>query len=299
MRQHWMQAAVLCVCIVLLGMTIHLNKQLHETRTRLEQQLNTVETLVENMGNEVALGVKEARRLVADSAFAPQGVDLERHTLRARLDVSLREWRADTAVTALLTVDGQDEQALPLQADAAGRYTGVAEIPLDHNGELIWDVQVMSGGLITRENVGGWSELSMLLPLQYSGGGWGHPDYVQGRLQGPMHLNVVIQGFEDTLPAQPTQPEFLIYRNGKQVESFPASIQHGGAVGTSWSYAVDADAAWDLACAPDDRVQVTFRCRDSSGLGYEFNVLELRVTEDGVADAFSDDTDSLILSWPE
>lgn len=299
MRQHWMQAVVLCICIALLGMTIHLNKQLHETRTCLERELNTVETMVENMGNEVASGVKKAYRLVTDTSFVPQGVNFERHTLRVQLDVSLREWRADTVVTALLTVDGQDEQALPLQAGAAGRYTGVAEIPLDHNGELIWDVQVTNGGLITRENVGGWSELWMLLPLQYSGGGWGHPDYVQGRLQGAMHLDVMIQGSEDMPPAQPTQPEFLIYLNGKRVESLSASVQHGGAADSSWSYEVDADAAWDLACAPDDRVQVTFRCRDSSGLGYEFNVLELRVTEDGVEDAFSDDTDSLILSWPE
>ena len=115
----------------------------------------------------------------------------------------------------------------------------------------------------------GYSDFSMLLPLQTGGGGWDGPVYQDGILSSQFHIT--IEGRDNQRPGVIENPEFRIYRNGELVQTFGAVIDPSAGSGSGVCYTVDAeDYRWSLECDEGDTIKIRFLCQDEFGLGYDW-----------------------------
>lgn len=88
----------------------------------MRRGLNDLESTTRSETASVASRVErildERARVIADYELTPTGLDQETQTLLANWRVTLRQWSADTQVTAEMTVSGK-KQSLSLEHQAA------------------------------------------------------------------------------------------------------------------------------------------------------------------------------------
>jgi hypothetical protein len=229
------------------------------------------------------------------------GMDADNRELEVSLRLNLRHWSADTTVTVVGTV-GTNVLHEVLSADAAGSYSGTLSIPVESGTEIRLTVVITTGGETVREELGGWGEISMLLPLQTGGGGWDGPVYRDGVLSSQFHIT--IDGQDNQKPGAIENPEFRIYRNGELVQTFGAVIDPTAGSSSGFCYTVDTeDYRWGLECDEGDVIEIRFLCQDEFGLSYDWLFAawtpEGETPENHAAAGVVSGLGDLELTWPE
>lgn len=304
MKKNWLQIATLCVCAVLLVVTINQGRRLEEYQRQMQNDIDDVRrsitTEIQNISNSIEQELKEAECTISEYAFEPTGIDREARALLADVSVVVKEWYEDTEITLLVTTDGEERRVL-MDSNGDGKYASQLTVPLERNFELYLDALISGGGMTKQETLGAWNEISMLLPLRTSGGGWSGPDYREGMLSS--QFSITIEGQAGT-PGPIIDPEFQIYQNGKLAQTLTAVIDPYSSSSIGACYTVDTeDNIWSMKCNIGDVVEVHFCCKDEYGLGYDFLFQTWSVdgvTPDNLNSAGgSSGSEALVLSWPE
>ena len=306
MKKNWMQIVTLCLCGVLLVVTIAQGKQLSELQGQMSSDMgslrNKVELEIQNFTSYIERELEEANRVIEEYTLEPKGIDQNTRTLLADASVTMKEWHEDTEVVLLAKVGG-NEQSLSMENKGNGSYASQISLPLEGNNEVFLDALVTGGGLTKKETLGGWGDISMLLPLQNSGGGWGGPEYRDGVMSSQFHIALRMPNRTST-PAPVQNPQFLTYRNGELVQTQNAIEDPYAGASDGRCYTVDTENyEWNVACEVGDVIEVRFRCEDEFGLGYDF-LFQTWVAEGETADnqasaGGQDGSMPLELYWPE
>jgi len=304
MKKNWMQVVTLCLCGILMAVTLVQGKQLNEIQRQMDDRMDnlrdSVEREIRNISNDIERELEEADKVVAEYALEPQGIDKETRSLQATAAVTLKEWYDDTEIVLLAKVGG-NELSLPMESAGNGSYASRISLPLEGNNEVFLDALVTGGGLTKKETLGGWGDISMLLPLQNSGGGWGGPEYRDGVMSSQFHIT--IRG-ENGTPAPVQNPQFLTFKNGDLAQTQEAIEDPYAGASDGRCYTVDTENyEWSVACDVGDVIEVRFRCEDEFGLGYDF-LFQTWVAEGETADnqasaGGQSGSASLELYWPE
>lgn len=283
MKQTILQIATLLLCAVLLVVTIGQGRKLEEYRRQtgyeLTNQYNSLQNEMHNIASSVEQKIAEGAKLVADYGLEPTGLDQATRSLLADVSVTLKEWRADTEVTLLATV-GEKEVSLPMTGDGNGKFTGALAFPVEQQEMIALTATVTSDGMTRREELGGWSEVSMLLPVQMRSWGGSSPVYEDGLLTIGQH-DGDLEG-RDGVPVKVSDVCYRLYVNGEKVKE------------------EDRCENWLQECAGDDEVRLTLFCRDEYGLGYEFTMMEFLCDENadgGTGSIAGYGTVSPLLTW--
>jgi len=89
----------------------------------------------------------------------------ENRTLEANVVVRLREWSEDSTVE-MTAVVGRETFITLLPVKGDGICKGQMSFPVNQESEVKLSASVHSGGVTVRENLGSWSDISMLLPIR-------------------------------------------------------------------------------------------------------------------------------------
>jgi len=283
MKKNWLQGLSLLLSIVLLGILFQQNQRLEnlsDSLQKMENRLYDLKRDVNGISSSVTHAIEEASRQILDYEIQPIRIDAENRTLEANVVVRLREWSEDSTVE-MTAVVGRETFITLLPVKGDGICKGQMSFPVNQESEVKLSASVHSGGVTVRENLGSWSDISMLLPIRQSGAGWSEPYYWQGSLIcGNFHISMENQDYQRV---QVFEPEFYLYRNATLAQTLvgvelPAE---GSGVGTSGSYTVDtANQGWEIPCEVGDTISLHFRCRDEFGLGYEFPLRTWKVVSD-------------------
>ena len=304
MKKNWMQIVTLCLCGVLLVVTIAQGKQLSELQRKMENQMehlrSDVEHEIQYISNNIERELEEANRVVAEYALEPKGIDKETRSLQAEASVTLKEWYDDTQVVLLATI-GDEEISMPASTDGNGSFSSQLSLPLEGNYEVFLDALMTSGGLTKKETLSAWGEISMMLPLRNSGGGWSGPEYGGGIMSSQFHIT--LEG-ENDKPAPVENPQFLTYRNGELVQTQNAIEDPYSSTSNGRCYTVDTENyEWSVECEVGDVIDIRFRCEDEYGLGYDFLfqswVAEGDLAESPVGSGVQGGSSQVTLYWPE
>ena len=304
MKKNWTQIATLCLCAVLLVVTIVQGNKLNELQQSMETQMRNlrsdVEREIQNISSNIERELEEANRLVAKYALEPNGIDPDARSLKAVAAVTLKEWHEDTEVLLVGKI-GDEELFLTMTNDGNGEYSCPLLLPIGEKGEIFLDVTISSGGLTKKESLGGWGDMTMLLPLRNGGGGWSGPEYREGIMSS--QFNITIDG-QDGPPAPVANPQFLTYKNGELVQTQNAIVDPYSGSSNGICYTVDTeDMNWSVECAVGDKIEIRFRCEDEYGLGYDFlfaNWVAEGETAENQASAGGANGGALLeLYWPE
>lgn len=267
MKKYWFQTVSILLNIILLFSVGSLTSEVNGLRSNIRSDLRETEETIENrldmavsqMKNEMA----EAAKLHMDYGLEPTGLDADTQSLLADAFVELKEWGADTAVTLLLTYGGKTE-TVPMLHEGNGRFTVPVALATG-GGEVRMSMEVTSGGVTTKEDLGGWGDLSMLLPVQMDSWGWSGPEYRDGTLVCG-EIDVSLRDAQGD-PARVRDAGFSIYVNGEW------KVTGGNDDVTS------VESMTLEGVEPGDEVAVTFACRDEFGLHYEFSLYTWTVEE--------------------
>lgn len=305
MKKNGLQILTLCLCVVLLVIVVIQGRQIQEYKFQLDYRLDEMEQSLSNeiyhISSNLAWELEEADKAVTDYSLEPVGIDWENRALLADVSVTLKEWYEDTAVTLMATM-GEEDVTMPLTMGEDGACSGRLSLPLEGNSDLFLTARISGGGLIRQEELGGWGDYSMLLPLRQAGGGWSGPEYQDGVLT-CSYFEILIERTDgDAVMVQ--NPEFWFYRNGELVQTLEAVNDPHNTSDSGYYYGVDSeDHAWSIECGLGDSIEVRFRCEDEFGLGYDFPfqswVVEGETSEDEFSVSGYDGSAGLTLFWPE
>lgn len=271
MKKNWLQIVTLCLCIVLLVVTVLQGRRLEEYQqmvdSRIESLTNSLDAELQNVSNRIEWELEEASRSVSEYTLEPVGLDGENRAILADVTVLLKEWYADTQITLQATV-GEEILSLPMTSDEKGTFSARLSLPLEGNCELFLNALISGGGLTKQETLGGWADFSMMLPLQSGGCGWTGPGYQDGVLTS--QFSVAIEG-RDGNTAVVRNPEFRVYKNGELAQTLAAVVDPYSTTDFGYYYTVNTpEHIWSIECAVGDVIEIHFRCEDEFGLGYEF-----------------------------
>lgn len=304
MKKNWTQIITLCLCGILLAVTVVQGKQLSEFQQRMNNQMDSlrdsVEYEIQNISNNLEHELEKANQVVAEYTLEPAGIDKETHSLLATASVTLKQWYEDTEVTLLARI-GNEEVSVLMTSDGNGAYSCSLSLPLEGNHEVFLDILVTGGGLTKKETLHAWGDVSRLLPLSDSGGGWSEPTYKDGIMSSNFHITLTgINGKPD--PVQ--KPQFLTYKNGELVQTQNAIEDPYSDLPEGICYTVNTeDYKWSVPCDMGDVIDIRFRCEDKYGLGYEFLfqswVAEKETAENQVGAGVQYGSSLLELYWPE
>lgn len=303
MKKNGLQAVSLALNLVLLAGLFWVGSEVKELRREAWDQhrniYNEIDATREQVHN-IRLAQREQTEFVEEFHFEPAGLNEEARCLEGTMNLSLRRWAADTTVTLLVELNGETWE-IPMTGESSA-FTAAVTLPVTEHGELIFTALITSQGETSREQMMGYGDFSMLLPLQSDGGGWDGPEYRDGVLSS--HFNVSVTGRDNQRPGRIDEPRFQIYRNGVLVQTFEAVIDPYSGSSNGVNYTVDTeDYRWSLECDEGDIIEIRFLCRDEYGLGYDFLfgnwTVEGETPErDRTAGAMSGLGD-LKLTWPE
>lgn len=306
MKKNWMQIVTLGLSVILLGVTVMQSKQISDLQWRMEDEMSGLRSEVSrelsNISSRIVRELEEANCVVAECTLGPKGIDKETRSLQAEASVALKEWREDTQVVLLSKV-GEEERSQPMSTDGNGTYFAELTLPLESDTGLYLDALVTDSGLTKKEALHVGSEISMLLPLRNSGGGWNGPVYDGGVMSS--QFDIVIEGQNGKPnPNSIRNPQFLTYRNGELVQTQNAVEAPHSVAGNGFCYTVDTEHnKWVVECAEGDVIEVRFRCEDEYGLGYDFLFQAWSTVGDLVEQVTGpeiyDSSTPLILYWPE
>lgn len=296
MKRNWLQVATLILCAALLAVTLWQGEKISELQAQAAALDRRVIETAQN--TRMAIGdlssrIAEGEKLVRDWELAPTGMDKETNSLLTEVSLNLKEWRADTEVR-LTARQGSNTNIVYLGSNGTGQFSGSlpVSLPVSLAGEaLSLEVRVDGGGTSRQEELGGWDDVSMLLPVQISGSGYGEPTYRNGVFSvDDYSVNLTDRNYE---PAAVKEPAFYLQRNGETVweaEGVPRmdawaasglSMEEAREAGLAveGSYSVDGPA--EAECQPGDAMALFFTCRDEYGLKYTFPLESWQVDGDG------------------
>ncbi len=306
MKKNWVQIVTLCLCAILLVVTIGQGRRLKEYQ---EQMVNNIKSLssvnddVRSISNRIERELEEAKRVVLEYELEPTGLDKESRRILSDVSVTLKEWYDDTEVTLFATM-GEVTVPLSMTAVGNGTFTGQLSLPVEENYEISLNALISHGALTKQEMLGGWGNVFMLLPLQNNSGGWSGPDYRHGVLSS--QINITISG-QDGVPGPIQEPKFQVYKNGELAQTLSAVVDPYASASDGICYTVDTeDNLWSMECDIGDTIEIRFLCQDEYGLGYNFLFQTWTVggkTPDYQASGGSSSSSSgnanLRLNWPE
>ena len=284
MKGKWFQIVSLALNAVLLIALLMTRAELVDTQTILKSQLDGIAWRLSDMDNQITdLSAKQREQTenLADFSLEPTGLDPETHTLQADMKITLRRWTANTAVTLLITQNGQTAE-LPMTG-TDGVFATPVGLPVEQTGEVSFAVRITTGGQTSREEVTGYSDIAMLLPLVSIGNGSvTGPSYEKEATCMEIDFDV---GLEKQYGAEAVNPVFQIRKNGKAVQEVSAKISEQVPSNNPPEdyYAPDtAENKLEIPCQPSDTVEIHLLCRDSFGLAYDFTTYCYEIGEDGI-----------------
>ena len=292
MKNNWIQYLSLVLCAIMLIIIIAQGKKLDEYQSHVNNQIETIRRSVNDDMQSIRYYIdnqlENVDKLVSSYEFKPSGIDKDNHCLKAKVSVSLKEWYEDTEVELIATV-GQQNVNVDMKGDGTGIFSGQIFLPVEGNNEVFLCTQISGGGLTTKEELGGWGDLSMLLPLQNSRGGWSGPGYRDGVMSS--QFSISIRGFANRMlkvyedqdgPASVQNPEFYIYKNGELEQTLQAIAgfpEDNIRIAAGLEPQVHAESneitysvgdKWSIECETGDVIDIHFICYDEYGLGYDF-----------------------------
>ena len=327
MKNSWIQYFSLALCAVMLIIVIVQGRKLEEYQSQVNNQVESIRRSVNDDMQSIRYYVdnqlKKADKLVSSYELKPSGIDKDNHSLKAEVSVLLKEWYEDTEVELIATV-GQQNVTIDMNGDGTGSFSGQISFPVEGNNEVFLSTQISGGGLTKKEELGGWSDFSMLLPLQSSGGGWSCPEYRDGVMSSQFSISIrgfgneMLQVYEEQgIPASVQNPEFHVYKNGELEQRLPAiasspedNIRIAAGLEPEMraqiseiTYSVGPD--WNIECEVGDVIDIHFVCQDNYGLGYDFFLQSWKVQSDEQDNYSSGDvvseygnSEALTLFWP-
>ena len=284
MKGKWFQIVSLALNAVLLIALLMTRAELVDTQTILKSQLDGIAWRLSDMDNQITdLSAKQREQTenLADFSLEPTGLDSENHTLQADMKITLRRWTADTEVTLLVTQSGQTTEQPMTGTD--GVFATPVGLPVEQTGEVSFAMNITDGGQTSREEVTGYSDIAMLLPLVSIGNGSvTGPSYEKETACMEIDFDV---GLEKQYGAEAVNPVFQIRKNGKAVQEVSAKISEQVPSNNPPEdyYAPDtAENKLEIPCQPSDTVEIHLLCRDSFGLAYDFTTYSYEIGEDGI-----------------
>ena len=280
MKKNWFQILSLALNVVLLIALLMTRTELADTQNNLKNQLDSVACWLMDVQDQITdLSVRQREQTedLSDFSFEPTGLDPESHTLQADMSITLRRWTADTAVTLLITQNGQTaEQSM---SGSGGVFTAPVSLPVEDTGEVSFAVNITAGGQTSREEVTSYSDIAMLLPLTNDSSGYGDPTYRGGSFQLQYDLGIRKQYGTEVI-----DPVFQVLKNGEAVRTLPAAISESTSSSDPdviyYTPASD-DGNIEVSCQPKDTIELHLLCRDSFGLSYDFTVCTYEIDQDG------------------
>ena len=284
MKGKWFQIVSLALNAVLLIALLMTRAELADTQNSLKNQLDSVAWRLIDVQDQITdLSAKQREQTedLSDFSFEPTGLDPESHTLQADMSITLRRWTADTAVTLLITQNGQTAE-LPMTG-TDGVFATPVGLPVEQTGEVSFAMNITDGGQTSREEITGYSDIAMLLPLVSIGNGSvTGPSYEKETACMEIDFDV---GLEKQYGAEAVNPVFQIRKNGKAVQEVSAKISEQVPSNNPPEdyYAPDtAENKLEIPCQPSDTVEIHLLCRDSFGLAYDFTTYSYEIGEDGI-----------------
>ena len=278
LKKNGVSLLTLLLCVCTLVTVFQQKKEIDHLSGRVGAMKSSLYEMVSNVPSQIVDALEEADKLTEHYEVEPLGVDAETNSLQTDVTVTLKEWSEDMAVTLLAVVAGQ-EFDVPMEFIGDGVFRTPLPLPIESGVEIRLNLLIAGREFTTRESLGGWTDISMLMPLQRgncSSMGWHHAE------KGSLSLTEYFVGFENRNQefALVHDPIYRIYRNGEAVIERPGLLQEESGVG-AYQY---TSGAWEtpIACEPGDELVVAFVCRDDYGLGYEWVQSRLLILEDGV-----------------
>lgn len=295
MKEKRFQNLSLVLNVVLLITLLVTRGELMDTRTILKSKLDDIAYRLSDMDERITnLSAKQREQTedLSDFSFEPTGLDPESHTLQAGMSITLRRWTADTEVTLVVTQNGQTTE-LSMSGNG-GVFTAPVNLPVEQTGEVSFAANITAGGQTSREEVTGYSDLAVLLPLQYTGGGYGGPEYRGGTLEFYSYDVSLVREYG----AEIIDPVFQILKNGTAVQRLTPELAELTEDDTRDVVDYILKDRLRVECAKGDTVEFHLLCRDSFGLSYDFTVYTCEITRNGVTEKISSDTDRDVrVSW--
>ena len=280
MKKNWFQILSLALNAVLLIALLMTRAELADTQNSLKNQLDSVAWRlidVQDQITDLSVRQREQTEDLSDFSFEPTGLDPESHTLQADMSITLRRWTADTAVTLLITQNGQTAE-LPMTG-TDGVFATPVGLPVEQTGEVSFAVNITDGGQTSREEVTSYSDIAMLLPLTNDSSGYGDPTYRGGSFQLQYDLGIRKQYGTEVI-----DPVFQVLKNGETVQTLPAKISEStfsGDPDVVYYTPASENGGIAVSCQPEDTVELHLLCRDSFGLSYDFTVCTYEIDQDG------------------
>lgn len=296
MKKQWMQITSLVLNCVLIVLVFWQGARLEELELGMLERFNRLENTTRSetasVSDRVERILDEQVRVIADYELAPTGLDQEAQTLLANWRVTLRQWSEDTQVDAEMTISGQ-KQAFSLEHQGSGVFSAPVSLPVEMGtGIDTTTVTVTTGGISSREEIGGWEDLSMLLPVQYSGGGASYSVELQNGNAEIDRREVSLRNWNREA-ASVHDPVFRMLCNGTVVQ------ERSGVRAYKEEDAVTYSTSWKpQPCEPGDNLAETFTCTDDYGLTYTFVLARYWIAEDGtLGEDYQDGDQYPTLTW--
>ena len=280
MKKNWFQILSLALNVALLAALLVTRTELVDTQTILKSNLDGIAYRLSDMDDQITnLSAKQREQTedLSDFSFEPTGLDPESHTLQADMSITLRRWTADTAVTLLITQNGQTAE-LPMTG-TDGVFATPVGLPVEDTGEVSFAANITAGGQTSREEVTSYSDLAVLLPLSNDSSGYGDPTYRGGSFQLQYDLGIRKQYGTEVI-----DPVFQVLKNGETVQTLPVKISESTVSSDPdvvyYTPASD-DGNIEVSCQPKDTIELHLLCRDSFGLSYDFTAYTCEINQDG------------------
>ena len=270
MKKNWFTVVSILLDIVLLAAVVYLGGKLEDTervlRSHIDNAESTIQSSVDNIEWKVENAIKEATKLVADYTMEPVGIDAKNHTVEMSLKLQLQKWSADAYVDVEV-VSGVNTYLKRLSIDSSGSCSGNLIFPVEDTAEVKLAAIVTMNGVTTREELGGWGEISQMLPIMFASGGGAWPMYKDGMLVMDQYHAFLDGGGRWEITVE--DPEFRFYVNDRLEKTVPEDTQEAG---MQIEHQVHMEQQLVMPCEPGDTVRMTIACKDHLGLGYEFNI---------------------------
>lgn len=266
MKKYAIPVLSIALNIVLLLFVKNLSGQVSDLQLQIQNLESDVDRKITREVNDLRNDLEKDARLYESYELQPTGLDSTTQSLLADFDLQLKQWSADTAVTLFV-----GNETISLVAGEPGHFTAPLSLPIAQSGEVLLNIDITTNGVTTREYLGGWSDISMLLPLQMNGWGWGNPSYENGALT-LRELSAAVQT-RDHVSVRAQGVEFYVYINGERACTAPAALYDFD----YYSYSCDKITLEGVKVG--DEVTVAFSCRDEYGLHYEFELYTWTVVD--------------------
>ena len=280
MKKNWFQILSLALNAVLLIALLMTRAELADTQNSLKNQLDSVAWRlidVQDQITDLSVRQREQTEDLSDFSFEPTGLDPESHTLQADMSITLRRWTVDTAVTLLITQNGQTAE-LPMTG-TDGVFATPVGLPVEQTGEVSFAVNITDGGQTSREEVTSYSDIAMLLPLTNDSSGYGDPTYRGGSFQLQYDLGIRKQYGTEVI-----DPVFQVLKNGETVQTLPVKISESTVSSDPdvvYYTPASEEGGFAVSCQPEDTVELHLLCRASCGRSYDFTVCTYEIDQDG------------------